>query len=467
MANHVFPGQLKMQEFHGRKGESWPLHILNWKLAYEVAGLDEATLDPRMRKAHMIVGLKGRARTFLDAHPNLREDACTYDQLIEALQNKFGRRSAGSLLHLSLIKQKPDESVSEYAARLLNAAEAANPPDIDFVIPAAAAAALADNQHFATASTAFVTQARNQKRITLKKLIYPYFLAGLQEQLQAVVRSSRIDDWDRAIQLAEEQEEYEYQYGASAMAMANLAISQSPVDQAAEQLKALNEQFQQKKKPTEDSNEKELSSDRPLRSRYPRRNDESPLRDANKLYKKRNEDSGYDEGNKPRYEAGRYNKRNSSASGGYYPPNSPYSKAVNVHPRNSHSNDNNGTSGQQRSDVSTSKQERCFFCARPGHRQRECRTRIRYFQQSMGDEAAGETTPVQRRMPNMRTQSVPNNTDQPRSFPVYAGIQSRNEREGIKNISKSKGNSQSKNGERPPYRGRQVNHLRTQFRPKW
>jgi hypothetical protein len=99
--------------------------------------------------------------------------------------------------------------------------------------------------------------------------------------------------------------------------------------------------------------------------------------------------------------------------------------------------------------------ERCYFCARPGHRQRDCLTRARYFKNSMDNGTPLETrAQVQRRMPGVRPSNNEGSAAQQRSFTGHGG---KNEEKGKSLWVSQLEARNSKNGVRSPLRGRRRN----------
>jgi hypothetical protein len=109
---------LRLPEFHWDPGkypkESWKSYKFNWELAYKVAGAMRITDE--QKAAHLLQGLQGKARTFLELNPELKD--MPLKEVEKALDLQFGRSRAQGLPDLNSMVQKPNESVSEFAARM-------------------------------------------------------------------------------------------------------------------------------------------------------------------------------------------------------------------------------------------------------------------------------------------------------------------------------------------------------------
>ena len=62
----AFP--VKFPQFHGNADESWKAYKTNIELAYAVSGVDPTGVQ---RAAHLLHGLAGKAKKYLELHPEL------------------------------------------------------------------------------------------------------------------------------------------------------------------------------------------------------------------------------------------------------------------------------------------------------------------------------------------------------------------------------------------------------------
>ena len=128
----IIPGYLKLPDFHGdpvnHPTESWTRHLELIDNAYKASGINARD---EMKKAHIIQGLKGRARQFHDSNPALAHS--NYKDLLAELKKKFDKPNLQELLDIGRIVQKPGETVLEFVHRLREAAKAMNSGD-DFLL---------------------------------------------------------------------------------------------------------------------------------------------------------------------------------------------------------------------------------------------------------------------------------------------------------------------------------------------
>jgi hypothetical protein len=240
----------RLPEFHGDPikypEETWSQYKTNMELAYTVAGISEDQLSDEQKAAHLLQGLQGKARKFLEYQPGLHKKKLS--EIRAALEEKFGRQGYTGLINISSIRQKPDELVIEYLARLRSAAEGImnavknvtvvtedelhdllrTDPHIDRTI------IKSETEH--QAEVAAFEKARDA-------LLQHHFVDGLRDDIREKVDSRQPESLAAAVKAAEGYERYMYQYGRygkNNIAIANALDHEDAVDEAAKQLQRLN-----------------------------------------------------------------------------------------------------------------------------------------------------------------------------------------------------------------------------------
>jgi hypothetical protein len=245
---------LRLPEFHGDHAEfpeeSWAQYEMNLDLAYKVAGIKpHEDLTEEQRAAHLLHGLQGKARKFLEYNPHLHTKSL--GEIKTALQNKFGRHGYSGLINMGAIIQKPGEMVMEYLARLKVAAEGMmdNIKNVTIMDPQAAR----DNPDIDPSNTMSEAEYKNELMIYEKAkdvVVLAHFRNGLRPELKAGIASLKPKTLAAAVKAAEEYEAYlgqfdNYESGGISLAAAKDDI----VHGVAERLKNLNKNAFQRKKP--------------------------------------------------------------------------------------------------------------------------------------------------------------------------------------------------------------------------
>lgn len=210
---------LRFPEFHGdpmdHPGESWKQYKFNLELAYKVCGMKK--IDDDQKAAHLLQGLQGKARTFLELNPDLKDKPLK--EVEKALETQFGNTRAVGLPDLGAIIQKPSELVSEYATRLK-----------------IAAAPMVDEKRDIQIMTENEIREKGINRDTVKvwtpeeyakeqaiikeaadRFILPYFIKGLKPDLKMTVMQKQPETLEKAIRIASENERYIQTYGTISM----------------------------------------------------------------------------------------------------------------------------------------------------------------------------------------------------------------------------------------------------------
>jgi hypothetical protein len=257
---------VKLPQFSGENGDTWKGYKANIELAYAVAGVDttDHPLSPPQKAAHLLHGLTGKAKRFLELHPELRRKS--YEELDRVFTEKFGRPSAKGILEISSIVQKPKETVMEYLTRLKTAAEILHEDSFRPTIQTKDQVASLDPSE-AKKLNIFTPdeyqKARNLVEATFNKFLMPHFINGLRLDLKVVLHNNRPRTLEDAVKIAEDHENYTEQYGGLSMAGISLLQGQLSENQMiadiAEQLQGFNIESNNEETPS-DENDDDMQS---------------------------------------------------------------------------------------------------------------------------------------------------------------------------------------------------------------
>lgn len=219
---------LRLPEFHGDpvkySKESWKSYKFNLELAYKVAGAMRITDE--QKAAHLLQGLQGKARTFLELNPELKD--LPLKEVEKALDLQFGRSRAQGLPDLNSIVQKPNESVSEFAARMKLATMPMSEDRRSLQIMTEQE--IKDKEIDRTVVQVWTPEeyAREQRIIkeSADRFVLPYFIKGLTLELRRAVTARRPESLEDAIKIATEHERYDQMYGNSYSAEVNMVEAQ-------------------------------------------------------------------------------------------------------------------------------------------------------------------------------------------------------------------------------------------------
>jgi hypothetical protein len=240
----------RLPEFHGDPDkypeETWAQYKMNMDLAYRVAGINEDYLTDEQKAAHLLQGLQGKARKFLEYSPGLHKKKLA--DIKSALEEKFGRQGYTGLINISSIRQKPDELVIEYLARLRSAAEGllSSVKNVTVVTEEELDDMMRTDPHLDR--TMIKTEQEYQAKLenfeeSREALIQPHFIEGLRDDIKTNVDSKQPQTLAAAVKAAEDYEKYMYQYGRYGkrrIAIANALEQEDIIDSAAKQLQDLN-----------------------------------------------------------------------------------------------------------------------------------------------------------------------------------------------------------------------------------
>lgn len=240
----AFP--VKFPQFSGEKeDDTWKGYKSSMELAYLVAGIEE--IDDEQRAAHLLHGLTGKARRFLELHPELMGK--TYQEIDQILGDRFGKASAKNLIDIHRVVQMPGETVLEYVARLKRAAEMLQE---DNYKPTITTKEQIDTMGPEEAKKLNVftleeyKKARNLVQDSFNKFLLPHFIKGLNKKVKDVVTREMPETFEQALKIAEDYERFMESFGDITNSSAGIALVQGQlttndlIEEVAEQLQSLN-----------------------------------------------------------------------------------------------------------------------------------------------------------------------------------------------------------------------------------
>jgi len=241
---------VKLPTFHGEPGqkhgeENWKAYKNAIDLAYIVSNTKVGELTDAHKVAHLLLGLTGKAKKFLELNPELRNKS--YAEVDKAFAEKFGKANAKSLLDINSIVQKPGETVREYITRLKAAAEVLQEDSFNPTIASKDSIESLDPED-AKRLNIFTeeeySKARNLVTDAFNKFLMPHFIRGLRPELKIVLLNGRPHTLEEAVQAAEEHEKYTEAYGGISTAGISMlqgdVREQGIIGEVAEQLQSLN-----------------------------------------------------------------------------------------------------------------------------------------------------------------------------------------------------------------------------------
>lgn len=220
---------LRLPEFHGDyhkyPKESWKQYRFNLELAYKVAGVKN--ISDEQKAAHLLQGLQGKARSYLELNPELMSQSLK--EVEKALELQFGGSRAQGLPDLNAIVQKPNESVSEYAARMKTAAMPMSDENRSVQIMTEQEIRDKDIDRNIVQVWTPEEYARELKIIkeSADRFVSPYFIKGLKKTIQDAIMPQRPETLEDAIKLATEYERYAIKYGRSENPEINMVEAQA------------------------------------------------------------------------------------------------------------------------------------------------------------------------------------------------------------------------------------------------
>lgn len=183
-------------------------------------------ITDEQKAAHLLQGLQGKARTFLELNPELKD--LPLKEVEKALDLQFGRSRAQGLPDLNSIVQKPNESVSEFAARMKLATMPMSEDRRSLQIMTEQE--IKDKEIDRTVVQVWTPEeyAREQRIIkeSADRFVLPYFIKGLMLELRRAVTARRPESLEDAIKIATEHERYDQMYGNSYSAEVNMVEAQ-------------------------------------------------------------------------------------------------------------------------------------------------------------------------------------------------------------------------------------------------
>lgn len=210
MAPVGWSGHMRLPEFYADTqkypNETWADYERGIQLAYDGAGV--TNLDPKVKRAHLLAGLKGQAQLYLRYNPQLQH--MEYPEVLQQLRNHFDRPNWHSFGNIGTIVQKPNESVAEYVHRLREAAKMILPEEVEYtaVTKKEAKSRTKEDESVEAVPESQVQREAEMYASVVDKFIFRFFLHGLKEELKQTVLNSETTSLRDAIIVAEKREHY-------------------------------------------------------------------------------------------------------------------------------------------------------------------------------------------------------------------------------------------------------------------
>ena len=201
-------------------------------------------IDPKVKRAHLLAGLKGQAASYLEMNPHLR--TLDYEEVLRKLRNYFNKQSWRALSDLNRFRQEPGETVMAYATRLRRAVQVLNPEN-SFVLASKAEVKKTAEPLEAVPEDEMREKAANYREV-LDAVVFHYFISGVRKEIQSALIAAHPRNLQEAIQAAEAHESYVEVLGGDFGRMnVTIADDSHPADphsavvhRAEQQLRALN-----------------------------------------------------------------------------------------------------------------------------------------------------------------------------------------------------------------------------------
>ena len=200
-------GTLILPKFRGEPekyhGETWRGYERGLTLAYMGTGDPEA-YSTEVKKAHLLLGLDGKARKERDMYENW--DDMSYEELLITLRNHFSKAKWRIVDQgIESITQKLDESCREFAGRLLAAYKAVS-PEADY-IPATKKEAMEVSEGDKLTKIDYEKEMAIYGKVA-DRLLLRYFLRGLRIDIRKPVIAAKPSTMSQALDIAETHESY-------------------------------------------------------------------------------------------------------------------------------------------------------------------------------------------------------------------------------------------------------------------
>jgi hypothetical protein len=207
-SNKEWTGSLNLPKFRGEPdripGETWQGYERGLDLAYRGTGA-QGSFAPEVKKAHLLLGLDGKAKVDGDLHPEWVE--LPYEELLITLRNYFnmakwrGTKQQG----LNDIVQKLDESCRAFAGRL-QAAYRADAPSAEY-IPATKKESKEVDEEDRLTTSEYDKEMALYNRVA-DRLLLRYFLRGMRIDIRKPVIAAKPKLMSQALEIAETHENY-------------------------------------------------------------------------------------------------------------------------------------------------------------------------------------------------------------------------------------------------------------------
>jgi hypothetical protein len=137
-------------------------------------------------------------------HPNIHE--MTYGKLIELLNRRYGRTEAQAMVDIQNVKQRNEESVSDYATRMRMAAGPLmpeRPPEVVVIQPFSGAQQLVQNPMHPEMLIAY-----EAKHSYTSRILCTYFLQGMLKNIVQHMRGRAYSTFEECVDAAMEAESF-------------------------------------------------------------------------------------------------------------------------------------------------------------------------------------------------------------------------------------------------------------------
>jgi hypothetical protein len=200
-------GTLLLPKFRGEPekyhGETWRGYEQGLTLAYMGTG-DPESYSPEVKKAHLLLGLDGKAKKERDLYENWTD--MSYEELLITLRNHFNKAKWRIVDQgINSITQKLDESCREFAGRLLTAYKA-DAPEADY-IPTTRKEAIDVGEEDKLTKVEYEKETAIYGKVA-DRLLLRYFLRGLRIDIRKPVIAAKPNTMSQALEIAETHESY-------------------------------------------------------------------------------------------------------------------------------------------------------------------------------------------------------------------------------------------------------------------
>jgi hypothetical protein len=213
----------KLPRFGGPKGETpWETFLQQVKIAALSGKIEEKDL-----KLLVLRHLEGTALQTVMQHPDIH--TMTYGKLIELLAKRYGRTDAQAMVEIQQIKQRSEESVSDYATRMRVAAGPLmpeRPPEVVVIQPLDGVQQLVQNPMHPEMMIAYASKMTYSSR-----MMSMYFLQGLQKHILHQMRPRVDATFEQCVDDALAAEAFLLHSNSITYSINAMRIEESPVEE--------------------------------------------------------------------------------------------------------------------------------------------------------------------------------------------------------------------------------------------